>query len=147
MSLEGTLNLNTKHVWSEYLETIPWNYFATFTTPYEMTLNSARRLMEKYHSAMNIKGRDDWMFWVAEKFKLKDGYHLHALIKTELPWDKDNLWLLWQDKSVYKGQKSKRADGKIFNRADIRHRDFNKSAGTYLCKYLLKSTTDFDILT
>lgn len=139
--------LNRKDVWSEYIETIPWNFFCTFTSSYELSLKSARRVMEKYHAKMTIAGRDDWMFWVAEKFKLKDGYHLHALIKTSLPWDKESLWLLWQDVSVYSGQVSKRSDGKVFNRCDIQKRNFKKRAGSYMCKYLTKSVSDFDFLT
>lgn len=139
-------NFTRKQLWSEYIETIPWNYFATFTTPYEMSLKSARRIMERYHKKMNIEGRDDWMFWVAEKFKLKDGYHLHALIKTEPPWCKETLWLLWQDVSVYIGQPTNK-NGKVINRADVRDRDFKRSAGSYLCKYLTKNVSDFDILT
>lgn len=138
---------STKQLWSEYLEEIPWTYFATFTTPYEMSLRSARRIMDKYHRKMTIEGRDDWIFWAAEKFKLKDGYHLHALIKTEFPWTRENLWLLWQDVSVYPGQKSKRDDGNVFNRCDVQKRDFKKKAGSYICKYLTKSVSDFDFLT
>jgi len=135
----------------KWIETIPWNYFATFTTPYEMTLKSARRLMNKYHSAMTIEGRDDWIFWVAERFKLKDGYHLHALIKTSEPWNKESLWLLYQDKSVYRGQVSNRKDGKVFNRCDIQKRDVKKSAASYMFKdvrYTAKDLfkCDYDLL-
>ncbi len=134
------------------LETIKWNYFATFTTPYELTLKSARRLMVKFHKAMKIPGREDWMFWVAEKYKLKDGYHLHALIKTSAPWDAESLWLLYQDKSVYNGQKSNRKDGKVYNRCDIRKRDPKKSAVEYMLKdvrYVTKymGRFDYDIFT
>lgn len=135
-----------KKEWSDWLESIQWNYFATFTTPYEMTLNSARRIMDRYHSKMTMPGREDLMFWVAEKYELKDGYHLHALIKTEFPWDHRSLWDLWQLVSVYCGQKTNRTDGKVFNRADIKKRDFRKKAGSYMTKYITKSVCDFDLL-
>lgn len=127
--------------YATWLETIKWNKFATFTTPYEMSLRSARRIMERYHGKLKIEGQESWMFWVAEKFKLKDGYHMHALLKVDFPWDNELLWMLWQDVSVYKGQSSK------YNRCDIQNRNFKKKAGSYLCKYLLKNTSDFDILT
>ena len=116
-----------KQDWTDWLESIQWNYFATFTTPYEMTLKSARRIMGNYHQKIVIPGREDWLFWVAEKYELKDGYHLHALIKTEFPWEERSLWDLWQEVSVCKWQSSNRDDGKVFNRADIQKRDLRKN--------------------
>ncbi len=133
------LNRAYRDEMASWLETIEWDYFATFTTPYSMTLKSARRIMEKYHSKM-----DGMMFWVAEKYELKDGYHTHALLKSK--WPKEDLWELWQICSVYKSQVSKREDGHVYNRCDIQPRDYRRRAGEYMSKYLLKSHADYDIL-
>ena len=57
-----------------------WTWFATFTTPYELTLPSARRLVERTVKEWRKIDASAKVFWVAEKFELKDGYHLHALV-------------------------------------------------------------------
>jgi len=131
--------------YATWIETIPWNYFCTFTTPYEMSLKSARRIMVRYHSKLEIEGQDSWMFWVAERFKVKDGYHIHALLKVQFPWEFETLRLLWQDVSHYKEQ------GKVFNRCDVRKRDSKRSAASYMFKdvrYVSKDLfkCDYDIL-
>ena len=57
-----------------------WTWFATFTTPYELTLKSARRLVERTGKAWQKLDPTCRIFWVAERFEVKDGYHLHALV-------------------------------------------------------------------
>lgn len=132
--------LNRKTLWSEWLEEIDWTYFATFTTPYELTLNSARRFMEIYYEVINKTPGENIIFWVGEKFKLKDGCHVHALIKTTPFWSESDLWNLWQKKSRLEYQISEGT----YNRCDIRKRDPKKAAGSYLCKYMTKSMSKED---
>ena len=74
---------------ANYLQQIKWDYFMTLTTPYSLTLPAARRLSYRFVSVMennNMKSgmsiEEDKLFWVAEKFECKDGYHLHGLLKT-----------------------------------------------------------------
>jgi uncharacterized protein YjhX (UPF0386 family) len=66
--------------YSKWLASMRWTWFATFTTPYELTLKSARRLVERTVHQWQKLDPTVRVFWVAERFELKDGYHLHALV-------------------------------------------------------------------
>jgi len=75
-----------REMWAEYsafLSKLKWTWFATFTTPYELTLKSARRLVERVADRWRKEDPTVRVFWVAEKFELKDGYHLHALVHAK----------------------------------------------------------------
>jgi len=65
----------------DWLDKFSWDFFATFTTGHELTLPSARRAMEGFHEGMTKYFTDVKMFWVAEPFEVKEGYHTHALVK------------------------------------------------------------------
>jgi len=133
-------NREYREAMAKWLESEPWDYFATFTAPYEMNLKTSRKLMERY---LDKLGSDSIMFWVAERHKEKPGYHTHGLIKSK--WPKEDLWELWQICSVHKGQKSFRNDGHIFNRCDISPRDYKKKMGEYVSKYITKSYVDWGV--
>lgn len=133
-----------------WLEKTDWTFFCTFTTPYEMTLKSARRLMENYHRKLKENGIFSTMFWVAERFECKDGYHTHALMYVPcsedfIPLARTTAFESWQKVSVTKTQESTREDGKVFNRADIQK--IRPKKGThYLCKYVTKPNSDYDLI-
>ena len=54
--------------YSDWINDQPWTNFPTFTTSYELTLPSARRLMERTHLAFKRYAGDCRLFWVAEPF-------------------------------------------------------------------------------
>lgn len=122
--------------YADWLSSIPWTHYATFTTGYEMTLRSARRLMEAYHDNIRKAGKSP-MFWGAEKFEVKDGYHTHALLKVPPAWNYGHLIKIWQKVSggTKKGE---------WNRLDLQDYDPKLGAGHYVSKYCTKQCADFD---
>lgn len=137
----------------EYLDTIDWNFFITGTTGYELTLKSARRLAERYHSNLPPKSL---FFWVGESFELKDGYHIHGLIKIpDVPAGKVSPILFnrmvdkWQ---IATGNKVVENDHgalkwEIWNRIDLQPYMKHVGAHGYCAKYINKSKGDYDLLT
>lgn len=113
--------------WKEFLDGHEWDYFSTFTTRYPITLKSARRLMEKVgkHSCLT---KDSMMFWVAEHFEVRDGYHTHALMKT--PLDASSIWQ-WYFKR--------------YGRASILTYRKNIGGTGYVAKYVTKKIADYDL--
>ena len=70
--------------YGNWLNTLTWDYYCTFTTRYQMTVKSARRTMIKLHSHLNERYNcSAKVFWVAEPFDTKCGCHLHALIEVD----------------------------------------------------------------
>ena len=136
--------------YSDWLDTKTWHFFCTFTTPYEMSLNSARRLMERYHKKLRENGLYASFFWVAEKFEIKDGFHTHGLLSihgNELSYTEIAQKIAfdcWQKVSVHKGQTSTRTDGQVFNRCDIQCVNPKLKATRYLSKYVTKKCADYD---
>lgn len=113
--------------WRDWLGGTDWEYFATFTTKYHLTLNSARRLMTSY-SRRWLRRNDDRMFWVAEEFNHKTGYHLHALIRSELR--ATQIWKDWFDRH---------------GRAQVLLYEPEVGAHGYVAKYVTKSIADYDM--
>jgi len=72
---------NLKKEYVSWLNSFKWTHFVTLTTPYELTLKSSRRLAERFHAKLKEHGYDPLFFWVAEKYEVKDGYHIHGLLK------------------------------------------------------------------
>jgi hypothetical protein len=57
-------------------------WFATLTTQYKLTLPSARRAVQRFVDVTKRKGNKIAVCWFAERYELKDGYHLHALVSS-----------------------------------------------------------------
>lgn len=124
--------------YADWLSSFEWTHYATFTTGYEMTLNTARRLMEAYHSNVKKAGNTPF-FWVAERFEVKDGFHTHALIKVPQAWHYSHLIQIWQ--KVTGGARENK-----WHRIDLQKYDAQLGARHYLSKYLTKGNSDFDFL-
>ena len=149
--------------YANYLGTFDWDYFATFTTGYELTLKSARRSMGRFHDKMNNYGGST-LFWVAEPFECKDGYHTHALLKLndrDLVDEKrrivfssvaDGTVCSYDIKEsgfdVVKNtwQYVTRANEQNYNRIELKRYNAKLGAKHYVGKYILKSRCDYDIL-
>lgn len=124
--------------YSNWLTPLPWTHWATCTTGYEMTLKSARRAMERYHKYLSKAGSCT-MFWAAEPYDCKDGYHTHALIALPPSLNYKNAIDLWQTASGGKNlQKWQRIQLETYNP--------KLGAGHYISKYVTKGFSDFDFL-
>lgn len=136
---------------SEYLGGLPWNYFVTGTTHYELTLKSARRLAGRY---INNLPDGSLFFWVAEKFECKDGYHIHGLIELPESYLRDHpkpTWImcqLWQiavgDKKCIKNT-GEEIRWDIWDRIDNSPYIKGLGATGYCAKYINKRQADYDI--
>lgn len=74
-------HLSNQENYANWLESMEWDFYCTFTTDYELTLKSARRLMGRLHKKLNDNFSRSNFFWVAEPFDLKEGFHTHGLLK------------------------------------------------------------------
>lgn len=149
-TIKPVIMLSRKQAWSEWLDTMPWNYFITLTTSYEMSLKSARKLFERFHNGLQIPGQENWSFWVGEKFSLRDSYHIHGFLKVSFPWDPELLEMLWDDVSISGGKSSCKKNGRPHHISQFRKRNPKKKAAAYImkdCGYSVKELSghDFDI--
>jgi len=146
---------NTKQDYVDYLQTIPWTFFYTASTKYELTIKSYRRLMERFFKVIGA----GMMFHVAEKFELKDGFHGHGLLKISNKYgsmDPDNKFLFrflideWQLMSGNKAISNK--DGIIewskegWASLNLKRYNPKRGAGGYCAKYIFKDHADYDLL-
>lgn len=130
---------------SDYLQKQRWDYFVTFTTRYELTLPSARRLMERFMDRTGQKSfTQQKLFWAAERFECKYGYHVHGLLETKLDYQdiiqayqivtgKNSFECKWEDKNNWQA-------------ITLRKYNPSKAAAKYCAKYILKRYADYDFL-
>jgi hypothetical protein len=126
--------------WAGYLD-IDWSVFATFTTLYRTTRNSARNKMNHLFEILSLKyGSATSMFWVAEPFKDRHRFHMHALIKIKEQEDliTSSILKAWHQVSRPSG----RSTGKL---AYIEKYDKTKGGRFYIAKHLNKANVDFDL--
>ena len=149
---------NSKNnLYSSYLKALPWTFFCTGTTRYELTLNSARRLSERFFKACLNQGEEVRMFYSIEPFDVKEGHHIHFLIyiKQFIPDNTlfNTLVDLWQWTTgvkalyVYAGTNKVAWEKNNWNRVNIRSYDSKRGAAGYTSKYITKQHADYDILT
>lgn len=68
--------------WGEWLNTMEWDFFCTFTTPYSLSKDAAVNSMARLKNHLTSQnGVEPIIFYVVEPFDSKYGYHLHALMK------------------------------------------------------------------
>jgi hypothetical protein len=127
-----------------FLDTQHWDLWCTFTTLHELTLSGARRAIIRFTNNLHTsKNLPITIFWASEKFDLKDGFHMHGLIR----FNNVNEWKgntrekfkevvnTWQ---VVNNTKLARFKGERF--------DKGRGAGSYLTKYITKEITDYDLM-
>lgn len=124
--------------YGQWLKDYDWSFWATMTTKYELTLPSARRAAEGFYKQVGKAG-DFRMFWCAEPFDVRDGYHLHALIHVSdlLPYK-----FLVDAYQVVTGNKELSKDR--WNRIQLRKYNPKLGAGYYVSKYITKNLADYD---
>lgn len=118
---------------ANWLSSYNFKTFGTFTTSRPLSLPASRRLAVSF--ARHIRaGSDSCMFWAAEPFDTREGFHFHALIKSEL--SNLQLWDYWtKERNLGRSQF-----------VDIqRKKDSENSIEWYVSKYITKNLADFDI--
>lgn len=134
--------------YANWLESQPWDFYCTFTTNYELTLKSARRIMVRLHQKLEDNYSNTTMFWVAEPFDCKEGFHTHGLLHFD---DRS-----YRNTSVTDGRS---LDFELLRRAWIKVNpptsncyaklerfQPTKGATSYVGKYMNKGKSDYDIL-
>lgn len=116
-----------------------WTYWATLTTRYELTLKSSRRIAVKFYKELERAGNSR-MFFAAEPFDVKEGFHLHALIKVSDMLNFKNIIDAYQVTSGNKHLKKEK-----WNRIQLEKYDPKLGAGHYIGKYISKELSDYDI--
>lgn len=152
---------DTRRAVIKYLEALPWTFFLTGSTRYELTLKSTRRLMERWFDEFKTPG--SMLFWVAEKFECKDGFHGHGLLYMPAGPEGPDRTLFnrlidaWQwatgNKTIlvtswYKegGRSKMEWDKTKWNALNLKHYDKKRGAGGYCAKYVFKDDADYDLL-
>lgn len=126
-----------------FLDTQPWDLWCTLTTRHELTLNAARRSIVRFANNLhNTKKLPVTIFWASEKFDLKDGFHIHSLIRfnNELEWKgntREKFKEVVNSWQVVNNTKEVRLHAERFNQG--------RGACSYLSKYITKQITDYDI--
>lgn len=133
----------------KWLDTFDWDFFCTFTTKYTLTVKSGRRLMGRLHDRWQTENRtQSRLFWAAEPFDCKEGYHLHALFGYDNPkgedWSKQKTDGVSLDFALLRygwGAVSGKGNASYLSRYQK-----GKGANHYLAKYITKELADWDFL-
>jgi hypothetical protein len=136
------IRISDKESYVSFLETIDWDFWVTGTTNYSLTLPSARRLMERFSNNMKrFNGtlfRDELkIWWVAEPFDLRYGYHIHFLMEAKPEPRFKEIYSLW-NYACKKSLGHHRISAEKFKKG--------KGAGKYCAKYIMKRNADYDLL-
>ena len=138
----------TKRAVIRYLEALSWTFYLTGSTRYELTLKSTRRLFERWFDKFKVDHAR--LFWVAEKFELKDGYHGHGLLYLPAGPGEDlfpvDYFPALIDQWQWATGNPDRERSK-WNALNLSHYDKKRGAGGYCAKYVFKDDADYDLLT
>ena len=126
----------SKESLANWLNEQNWNLWTTLSTGYELTLPAARRSMIRMHDLVK-KENNCRVFWAAEEFDVKDGFHLHTL------WSFDDK-IHNREKYIefVRNWRTVCNTKKANVYSEIYQKDFG--ATKYLSKYITKAITDYD---
>lgn len=132
--------VKVQEIYGSWLSQYEWTYWTTCTTRYQLTLPSARRLMQRFWNNTDlVKSGAARMFWCAEPFDTRVGYHTHALIKFNDILSLKNVAEIYQfacgNVDISKDQ---------WHRIDLKPYNSKLGAGYYCGKYITKNLADFD---
>ena len=136
----SNLREKIQNSYGEWLSQYEWSYFCTFTTRYQLTLPSARRLMYRFWDMNELKRVGSCQFfWCAEPFDTRVGYHTHGLIRVDSIISKNDLGLLYQvacgNKEQLRGE---------WHRLQLMNYNQKLGASYYCGKYITKQLADYD---
>lgn len=140
------MTTNIQNSFGTYLRAFEWSHWATFTTPYPLSLPSARRLMERFGNArvsseITAPQIVQTMFWAAEPFDCREGFHTHALVKIDelLPFK-----AVINAYQIATGNTDLSKDR--WARCQLKKYDPKKHAAFYVSKYISKALADYDLI-
>jgi hypothetical protein len=153
MIINNIINLNNilvetiknNKAYSQFLNSMDWNYYGTFSTPYKLTQKAARRAIERFCEFMKQYCDKTLIFFASEPFDVKDGMHIHCLIKLTnlrisenfMKKEIEKLWIRSTGSSTIKGKSSR-----------IYLEEYIKDLGAheYLTKYINRKNADYDFI-
>jgi hypothetical protein len=106
--------------------------------------------MERWYDGFRTEGSR--LFWVAEKFECKDGFHAHGLLYVPNPDETLFLRLIdhWQlatgNKAIAIEKAKIQWDKEKWNALNLKRYDKKRGAGGYCAKYVFKNDADYDLL-
>lgn len=143
-----------KQAYIDWLDSMEWSFWCTLTTPYELTVKSARRAILRYHAILSrISNKRCRIFFVLEPFGIKEGMHIHCLISMPDKYHEPDYYQQMVDSwqlctGRYKRVKDERGCWVEQQKARIdlkRYRKDIKATG-YCSKYMMKDDIDYDLL-
>lgn len=137
----------TKEAMAGFLDKVSFDYFCTFTTRKPVSMFATRRIAEKVCEHVDA-GNSSSVFWAAEEFDVRDGFHFHALMKM----DDQPRQILTANGSYSNYQPYGKMElfdwyFRKYGRCDIiDNRDPSRqlAASYYVSKYVTKRITDYD---
>jgi len=117
-----------------YLNSFDFQYFTTFTTRKPVSLPGTRRIAEQLATTIDA-GITTTMFWAAEEFDVREGFHFHALLNL-------NSSACITPQSIWAWYFERYGRCQIINNTDPNTR---QSAGFYCAKYITKRLADYDL--
>ena len=113
-----------------FLDVIDFSHFCTFTTRKPVSVAATRRIAEKVAKFVDA-GRASSMFWAAEKFDVREGFHFHALLSTPL-----------HPLEIFNWYYPRYGRCQIINNTEPERR---QAASYYCSKYVTKELADYDV--
>jgi hypothetical protein len=129
--------------YGNFLGQTNWTFYCTLSTQNSLSVKSAQRYIERTHEQLQTYyNLETQMYWVAEPFDSKYGFHLHCLVKfdtTEAHKYKKELIKAWQ--IVTKG-----SYGKKYNWTTIVPYDANLGGRFYVVKWIDRDDIEYGFL-
>lgn len=129
--------------YGNFLGQTNWTFYCTLTTNYPLSVMSAKRYIEAMHELLKSKfNLINQIYWVAEPFDSKYGFHIHCLVKLECAEPqkrKKELIKAWQ--IVTKG-----SYGKNYNWTSITPYDSNLGGKYYVVKGISRNNVEYGFL-
>ena len=131
--------------WASFLDKQDWHLWTTLTTGHELTLPGSRRAINKLSDYLKFYGYPAKIFWVAEPFDTKEGFHIHSLISFEnLDKYEDNREA---HKNLIAGWRQITCDSSARTFTErYKDKDSGGGANFYVGKYMMKSKCDYDFI-
>ncbi len=130
------------NAYADWLNSEPWSAFCTFTTSTGLSLKKARRTMETFKEVLTAKHASiTKIFWVAEPFRDRRDYHVHALVQLA-PSEvlaSELITSAWHEVCKPSGYK-------MYNRIMVQEYIKDLGAHYYISKNLRSAAVDYDLL-
>lgn len=129
--------------YGNFLDSIHWDFFATLTTKYDLSVESGRRLLVRFHNNLYKNHPDLQTFFTLEPYDAKDGRHVHVLINFGRLLNEQQIAMA--KRTIKKEWERVAGRGKTESNFTV-VRDFIPQGGAhiYVAKYLYKEGAEYD---